>query len=89
MNAGTLDAVVEVSQPNLLQPGTTAAVFVPMTEVEWLVGELRRTKAELPGARRQRSSATRAANAGRRRKKPSAKNQRSRPKKGKARRSAK
>lgn len=55
VRAETPDAV-EISQPNVLQPGTTAAVFVPAAEVEWLVAEMRRARAELPGARRQRAS---------------------------------
>ena len=86
INAETPDAL-EISQPNPLPPGTTAAVFVPAAEVEWLVGELRRARSELPGARRQRSAATRRDAAGSAMKKATVKNQRpSRAKKSVARR---
>ncbi len=80
---------VEISQPNVLQPGTMSAVFVPAAEVEWLVGELRRARAELPGARRQRPSTVLRREADTRGKKKTAKRQRAsspRAKKSAARR---
>ncbi len=52
--------IVEISQPNLLQPDTTAVIFIPRDEVEWLIGELRRVRATLPGARAQRKHPERA-----------------------------
>ena len=84
---------LEISQPNPLQPGTTAAVFVPTAEVEWLVGELRRVRSELPGARRQRSARVRrdAAGSGKKKQTPAAERERpsSRAKRPTARRRAK